>query len=302
MTTVIAPTYIVQVNNSNKGITVRGAIHIGDSDKGGNGHNNNNVKSDGCKIPPLNYPRIGFNSILTTANITATSSQDKFDYREVVGDETYKRWKPASLPANFIIDAGEGGQECDYIGIGAHTLTGCRVVIAASDDNATWQEIIDFLPENNRAIFGLFGSVTYRYWRIRITGNKIPTIGNIKLGKCLVMPSTIYGGHSPITLSRKTAIINQVSDNGQFVDRSTIRNGIVGDYQFKHMPADWVRSELDPFLKHARTGTFYISWNPTKFPDEAAYVWTNGDIAAPQNMGIKDYMSFSFQVAGYSDE
>lgn len=121
------------------------------------------------------------------------------------------------------------------------------------------------------------------------------------MGKALEMERPIYGGHTPISLSRTTTIRGNRTEEGQFAGRSVIRRGAIGAWTWSHLTAAWVRRYLQPFIEEARTRPFFILWRPETFPDEAAYCWTEGDLSA-QNMGLRDYMSFTLNARGLGHE
>lgn len=306
MTTVIAPSYALFVANNATGVTIRPAIHTvaQGTGQGANGswhQGSQTIQSAlGCEVKTGDYPRIGYKTIITSSNITASGSQQDNDIREVLGDETYKRWKPPSLPATITVDAGSE-IDCDYFGIGGHSLSGCRITFQSSNDATKWTDEVVVEPQNNRAIFGMF-SAKARYYRFRITGNKIPYIANLRIGQMLVMPQKIFQGIKPIVMNHQTITTNMKSENGQYVGRSTIRSGIMSQAEFRYLKSDFVRNYLHDFIKYARTGTFYFSWNPNKYPNESAYCWTEGSIEGPTNQGPKDFMSWNLNMMGFSDE
>lgn len=260
--------------------------------------------SGGGTIPPfpLTHARIGYKTICTAANVTASSQAAGFPAEDAVNIFTNEFWMPTALPATWTVDAGYGA-DTDYIGIAAHTLgtSSCGLTIEYSTDNSTWTELNSFLPADNRPIMLLYGTVTARWWRFTLTGSTIPRIGVIYIGESLQMQRPIYGGHSPLTLNRQTTIYNQISEAGQFTARSIIRQGNGATFDWKHLTADWYRQYFDPFVLAARTLPFFIAWRPGTFPEEVGYVWTSQDIS-PSNMGVRDLMSVSMSVVGVTDE
>ncbi len=224
---------------------------------------------------------------------------------------TYGGWQALTAglsEAEAIYDFG-APVAVDYIGIAAHTLhtAGCSVELFLSTDGVTWgTELIEIVPADDSPILGLFDSATYRYARVLVTypgadPDPGPILGVITLGARLTVVQRIYGGHSPINLSRATAVRPVLSETGHFLGREIKRKGYRAAYTFRHLKADWYRSEFDPFVEHARSGAFFIAWRPDTFPESVAYGWTTDDIA-PTNMGIRDLMEVSFTVEGLGAE
>lgn len=250
---------------------------------------------------PMTHARIGYDKIFGT--ITASSEANGFPATAADNPLTYTGWKPNALPATWQIDAGTA-QDVDYVGIAAHTLGSsfCTVKVQYSDNGSDWLDASSpHEPNDDSPILFLFDEQEARYWRIYVdsTGSPsdIPFVGVIYIGKALAMQRAIYGGHSPVTLSRETTIRPTVSERGQWLGRSIIRGGLVGSWTWRHLNADWYREHFDRFVKAARERPFFIAWRPETFPTEVAYCWTQKDIV-PSNMGIKDFMQVTVEAVG----
>lgn len=188
---------------------------------------------------------------------------------------------------------------------GGFTLSLDSVSIREQLRPAGWFTLARFTPTTDDAIMVIFEDETtpapgnFDQWEVSIAASTTPPeIGAMAMGRVLVMPHCIYGGHSPATLSRETEIEPNVSIGGRFLGRSIIRRGYRTDYEFRHLPAQWYREHFDPFVEHALREPFFISWKPDKFPAEVLYGWTTDDLR-PVNMGIRDLMSVSFGVEGW---
>ena len=246
----------------------------------------------------LNNARIGYQSYLDDAILTTLlPSQDGYPIENIKTGQTFEVFKSTVSAEIISIDLGVA-QDIDYIGmVGKNIQT---YGLEYSLDGINYTQISLGSLTDNIAIMGLFESTTARYWRILVGTGTTDTINiaNVKLGQVLAMYRPIYGGHSPITLSRKTTYKPNMSEGGEFLGRTITRYGYTGSYNWQHLPATWYREAFDPFVKHARTGTYYIAWRPETFPQEVAYGWTNEDII-PSNMGIRDLMQVSLNVEGY---
>lgn len=251
---------------------------------------------------PLTHAMIGYQSICTASNVIASSEAAGCPASDAVNIFTNEYWRPNVMPATWTVDAGTG-VDTDYIGIAAHTLgtSAASVAIEYSTNGVDWTELYNFAPANNAPIMLIYETITARYWRLSVTGATAPRIGVVYIGQMLQMQRPIYGGHSPITLSRNTTIYNQLTDAGQFTARSITRQGNSGSYAWKNLTADWYRQYFDPFVRAARRVPFFIAWRPITFPTEVGFVWTTSDIK-PSNMGVRDLMEVSMEVAGVTDE
>jgi len=252
--------------------------------------------------PPLTHARIGYKNIARDGTVSASSEQSNFPATAAENELTFERWKPDALPATWQVDFGSD-TTVNYCGIAAHSLgeNGNQVEVEHSSDGNTWTTIDTFSPSDDSPIMVLFTDTSDQYWRIRLSSGTIPVVGVIFFGQTLDMERAIYGGHSPLPLSRTTTVRPQRSEGGQWLGRSVVRKGFSTNCEWDNLTASWYRANFDPFAKYAtqEEGAFFIAWRPDDY-DEVGYCWTGGDIQ-PTNTGTRDLMSVSMDVTGHSD-
>jgi hypothetical protein len=251
---------------------------------------------------PLNNSRIGINSIVRTGTVTASSAQDGFPAIAAQNELTYEFWRPASLPATWVVDAGNPAT-VDYVGIAAHTLgdTNTNITVEYSTDNSTWVEVDTHTPSDDSPIMFLFAPITARYWRLVVSAGGTPSIGVVYIGKVLEMQRACFAGLSPINFSRNTVIRPNRSENGVWLGRSIIREGSSMSVEYKHLEYQWYKANFDPFVEQARKYPFFFAWRPQSYPETIGYVWTSGDIS-PSTMGIKSLLQVGFEMQGLAIE
>ena len=253
---------------------------------------------------PLSHARIGIDSICTRENITASSQAAGYPAFNPASPWTNDRWKPEVLPADWTCDAGTG-VDTNYIAIAGHNLAtyGNSIGIDFSTDGTTWTELYTFQPAANVPIMILYETETARYFRVRVFGGSgIPEIGVIYIGLTLDMQRCISGSFSPFVMNYDTTIYGARSGGGQFTARTIQRQGVKFSADWQSLTADWCRQYLHPFIKKARYRPFFILWRPDLYPDEAAYVFTQGDVAAPTYSGNRNFMNFSISGDGWTDD
>lgn len=254
---------------------------------------------------PLANARIGYQSWvrgLPPSSVTASSTVDGLAPDAPTRPETWERWQPASMPAEWEVDFGRP-RPADYVGIAAHTVGTQRatVVVEYSIRGTDWAEVAQTIPSDDSAILLLFSGVRAQYWRIRMTGGEgAPAIGVVYIGEALAMQRPIYGGHSPSVLSRQTTLNNSMSRGGQFLGQQIRRKGFETSADFKNLDPDWYRRHFDPFVESARRYPYFFSWRPSRYPDEVAYVWTAEDIQ-PSNSGTSDLMDVGWSMRGFDE-
>lgn len=270
----------------------------------------------------LDKARIGYNSIVTEANVSASSAVAGFPDSSLGNSFTYELWKPSTLPASIDVDAGQA-VTVDYMALAVSGLTDCRVTLSYSTDGATYTEARQAIVLNNKSAMFLFDQVTARYWRLDILGwAETPTLssdfaegvytlgdytdaqnvylGVLYLGQALQMQRGIYQDHTPDPFAARNEIRPTVSEGGQWLGRSVVRKGYQESFQWSNLRAQWTRDNFLPFVEHAVTDPFFVAWRPQGYADEVVYGWTQNDIR-PNNTGPRDFMSAEFSVTGHGE-
>lgn len=258
----------------------------------------------------INAGRIGYKSYLNKSNVTASTEAPGFPAVNVGNVLTAERWKPLLLDSDTWLQMtlSQGARSISYVGIAAHTLgtSGCGLIVEFSvDAGVSWVQVGEIVPTNNRSIMINFAAISAAVWRVRIyaavTGATIPSIGVVYIGWTLILQRGIYGGHTPLVMSRKSNVLRNRTEGGQYAGASIISQGLTGSISVKNLTADWVRRSLDPFILAARTVPFFFAWRPFEYPGEAVFIWATDDIR-PSNMGVRNLMEFSVNVEGFNDE
>lgn len=249
---------------------------------------------------PLTHARIGWHTYHRNSVWSSTSSVADFEPSALRNDMTLRRWQPSSVPASATADIG-AQKLIDYIGIAAHTFkdNSNSFKVQASTDGVTFFDITtDYAPGNNDPIMILIEPVTVRHIRLSILSGAAPTVGVMYFGEVLEMERSVYGGHSPIHLSRKSSTIPRVSESGQWLSKTRVRQGYSSSIEWANLTASWYRLKFDPFVASAELHPYFIAWNPLRAPGEVGYCWTDDDIQ-PANSGKRNFMTVSMSMVGY---
>lgn len=259
------------------------------------------ISASSGAVQSLDHARIGYQSHLEDATLSASISGDSgFPLNNVLSGQTFERYKSTSSGTTTITADLGSTKSANYLGIVGKNVVG--IFLQYSLDNVTYIPVENFSDATKKAKLLLFSAISARYWRIIVIGEGSDfDIANIKIGTSLDMTQLIYSGHSPVTLSRITAFNPNISEGGEFIGRSRQRQGFSTTYNYNNLDPAWYRSNFDPFVEYARTGTYYISWRPSDYPLEVVYGWTNEDIV-PVNVGNPDLMQVSFNTRGYDAE
>lgn len=246
-------------------------------------------------------PRIGYQSILPTGTITASSAQFGHSADLVADPFTDTAW---------IGEEGEGewwlqvsGGEADYAGLMAWDLFGANVRLQASNDGAEWFDVAGPVMTPDRVLVFLFERQTHAHWRWLFQGAtenpRPPQIANASLGVALVLDHGFPIGFEPPRQARNNTISNNTTEQGHFVGRSRIRRGIETTLSLGQVADSWVREAWEPFIDHAETRPFYLLWSPLQWPTEAAFVWSHGRYRKPRYSSPR-HMDVSLSVQGFA--
>lgn len=241
----------------------------------------------------------------STTTVTASSSLAGFPVSALTNSMTYEFWKTDTFPATLNIDLGSS-MTLGAVGIGAHSLAGYSVLIEYSTDDVTYSTFRQAEFLNNKNALIMADDVTAQYVRLTISVDDAtltvaePKIAALYVGYPLIMQRAIYGGHTPSALARKTKIVPNKSEGGQWLGRSVIRYGEMTSYNYQNLEARWYRDNFDPFAASATSKPFFIAWRPDYYADEVVYGQTIQDIE-PSNQGVIDFMQVSFNVMGFRE-
>jgi hypothetical protein len=123
----------------------------------------------------------------------------------------------------------------------------------------------------------------------------------IMVGKQTEFERCIMRRYAPLDYNRATEYLTNESGRGSFMGRSIIRRNHESSVSFDMMTGPWVRSTFQPFVRHARTKPYFFAWNPTTYPNEVNYVWTDEDIGV-EYTGDRNRMSASWKMRGLGND
>ena len=230
-------------------------------------------------VYPLSHPRIGWRRI--TGTVAASTAAAGFAAANAATPRTDSFWRPTAIPATWRIDAGSA-VPVSYVGIAGHDLftRAATVVVESSTDDAAWTARLTVTPGDNSAVFGLFASVTARYWRIRIsaaTGN--PTIAVIQFGAVTELPQRAeYVGSVSFDRAQVVDYDTNESEGGQWLGASIRRRMLTPAMTVRNLSEAWMASEWDAFSDHVRAAQpFFVADRPGSYPKSCAYAWAVSD-------------------------
>ena len=264
---------------------------------------------------PLNHARILYGNAITAA--TATGARAKFPASAALTETTYERWSPAESGDSITLTFPS--QNINAIALAAHSElqptievrhNGAFIDVTAyptnddpsliSDFTTDTHQLLNYSPDNQAILFLL---KPRRIDAIRITvtySGTAPTLGVVRAGNVLEMMRPFYQGHNPAILAADNTLRPNVSESGEWLGASLIRQGRSVKMDWQNIASSWVREKWTPFSKTIKTSPFIIAWNAKKFSTDVFYC-SSSDTPQPTHSGPRDLMAVSLSARGYSD-
>lgn len=256
-------------------------------------------------------PVIGYDSIVTATNVTASAESAGFPASALGNPLTYDRFRaPVTGDSQgkifLFVDAG-APVSVDYFGIAAHNLATIAATVTLYGANeaglaTTLTQFGTATPATDAPVMVLDTALTRRYWVLEIDAGAVTNtseidVGVLFIGARMTFERCVRGKYKPLPYSRVTEFNVNRSMNGQFLGRTIQRKGFKSSIAFDMMTAAWVRSTFQGFVKAARVSAYFFAWKPDTYPGEVAFVDTADDIAA-EYTGDRDRMSASWEMQG----
>jgi hypothetical protein len=267
-------------------------------------------------ITLTDLPIICWDNLVTASNVFAESDPD-FPVSNVANPSTALKWKhdavgsPVSAVEYLTIDVSQG--RVNYVAIAGHNFATAGVAVGL--EIQSWNSPIGSaeslfepqVPDDDGPIIFLFQGAN--------VGGDSPEISEVEGINIIFVPTAtpaeaavIYAGeylqledgiqadHTPLPLARVSDVISGKSENGAFLGRVTISEGLVSNATIANMRKDFVREQLVPFLEFASESPFFWIWSPLSNPTELAFAWLEND---PQpSFDIDGYVSIDLAMRG----
>ena len=247
---------------------------------------------DGSLSAPLDRARILWNSAIKSGS--PSNSFPGSNPAGALNPQTFDRVRVSGTVTGTIIQVATGSKAIDCVAFAHRGLEGRTIRVTTSQ----WSETFTVQSKAPVMVIGHEHLTTTVQVQI-VSATPNPEIAYLSAGLALAMERPIYGGHSPITLSRVTRGTPNISQGGEFLGRSIERRAVATSYAWRNLSAAWYRVNFDPFVAHCADtlGTFFISWRPSSHPNETAYAWLTGDVQ-PNNSGSRDLMDVTVRAVG----
>jgi len=227
------------------------------------------------------------NRLADATPVASTTATGDFAAINLADFRPYTWWKPTALPATVTVDCGSA-KAADLLTVFGHDLftQGATLQVRGSTDNFAASDVLvgTITPTDNNPFLISFGSVSYRYWRLRITGTTMPSIACAILGARITLPTFLPQGFDPV--GRKAEGQRNRSESGQPLGRVVTHETWKGKIRMQKVTWSWVRATwLPAWQAHLRSSPFAFAWDPDNYPAEIRLVTADEDFSTPHQAG-----------------
>lgn len=235
----------------------------------------------------MSLPRIYHDSRFDDGTPAASTTATGFDVLNLLDWRPYTKWQPTALPATVTVDSGSA-KAADYCVVWEHDLgtEGATLEVRGSTDDFSASDVlVDSLTPSDDAPFLLeWSSVSYRYWRIRITGSTMPTLGIAAIGAALEIPKGLSEGFDP--RGRKPKGVFNKSVAGMPLGRTIQYEEWAQSLTFPDITWSWIRSTWEPaWTGHLRNTPFVFAWDSASHADELVLANVKDGFTTPHRIG-----------------
>lgn len=228
------------------------------------------------KINPLTpdsgKPLLLYDSVFESGTVTVSSETTDGAGLNAIEDTTFDEWLASSATAYLSVDYGSD-VFVDCIGVAAHDLftQSATISVEYSNNNVDWTSIWTVTPSDNSTIIGIFTLTKARYWRVAVTSGPA-SIGVIRLGRRLVIPTGVLSGHVGINHAKRVDVLSNMSLTGQFIGTKVVRRGADATIDFGLLETDYVDSDVSDFESHYNDGRpFFYAGSLSKYPNDIGF-------------------------------
>lgn len=236
----------------------------------------------------VNYdlPVIGWQTLLTTANIAATSEDADYPAIRLANPNTNELWVSESTSTQYLTVTLDGTVDVDYLAVARHNFGTIGAALTVEGDTGSGYAAVSdqVAPADDKVLIFRFAPAAYTGLRLKIESvSAEPQAATMFVGALLVMERGVQPGHTPLPYGRVRDIVSGLSQSGNFVGRIESGSKLRSTASFKVLTPAFVRGDLAAFL--AYSGPFFFAWSPQTYSTEVGFAWcVNDPIPVPSHL------------------
>lgn len=218
------------------------------------------------------YPRIAFQNLFNTSNISVTSEDTGYEIINLLDWKTYTTWKASSTDSQIITGDFSSNYTIDCLAFENHNLNGKTITIESSEDGGSnWTVRASFTIASDKAYAAYFTMFSANLIRITIPpGSEVVEIGVLIIGKSLEIPSLPDSGFDPT--HRVATLDDAESETGRLLGRNVLYTKVKLSLNFPYLTQEWCNDYYIPFWEEHAHLPFFFTWNFSQDPANTYYV------------------------------
>lgn len=262
-----------------------------------------NFSSDGPS-----KPRVLWNNLMATgspSSVTPSVDPDpvNYSYQNCYDSRSYTYWKvtAGTQYLTFVFPSGKAVTAYGIYSPGDETLgsTGGTIQLQYSQDGGgSWLDWATAeAPIDNTPIYRSGDSITAARWRWKIITSVDVYIAMLSFGADFAFERGCHDGFSPPYLARATILTNNVSQAGNWLGRSIIRDSVKFSFNMDFLTESFVRTDWHDFVVWAEQKAWFLLWNKDQYPADACICWVDESITPPA-YSHPNFMNAKMMVKG----
>jgi hypothetical protein len=254
---------------------------------------------------PPGTPRILWDSIVTSSNITADSEAAGYPPSNLANPATLQEWRAAAAEDVEItittgtVDGLSGG------GIARHNFGTAGIAVEwGYYDGVTWVSLAGpQIPADNEPLLGQWTEQSLSEIVIKLAeGSEAARAAVVYAGNLLIMPRGLDVDADFLVprFARKTEYTSPLSESGNYLGRLVLSQRVDGvSHTYSHLTADFIRDEIDPFIAAAQDDVpfFYAMLADDGVSYDVAYAWITED-PMPQKSPVTGRYKLNLKMGG----
>lgn len=252
-------------------------------------------------------PRVAYQNLLRDGGgtVTASSETAQYEYQNAYDDRPFTWWRPESGTSylTLVLPSARSVNYFAFYGTDLAAKGGSIQLQYSLDGGGSWLDAaVSVSPADTTPVYKvLTAAIAAARWRFKVICATQPNLACLSFGTDLQFERGCWVGFSPPRLARDTDLTNNISQRGVWLGRSIIRNGMMGAFDLDKLTPGWVETYWKPFVRHAETKPWFLLWNKTGYPADAAWCWAEGDIERPA-YSHPNFMKAGMRYRGRTDD
>jgi len=241
---------------------------------------------------------LGYSNILelSDAVVVATSEEVGQEAANLVSWNGAQQWRSTAGLTQTITVSLTAAVDCNSWGVYRHNFadvagTNINVLAEYSTDGDTWTTLgtqITPTANDHSTIYQIHSAtVSASYFRVTVSnvdaGEKIAA-AHLFFGESLLLYGSPDTGWTPPALAFEDRFVGSVSDRGNFIGRSLIRQAMRTRFNITAVESSWVYDNWQTLLDEVQKHPFYFSWDSVNHATDVAFCWTDGQLTKPAFM------------------